>query len=106
TGPYGVHARNGSLAVRSREGTAGVVVGQFDGDPFTDLIVANSGSDRFSLLRGTGGGGFLNPESPRAFATDGRPTVARAGDFNGDNNLDLAILDEGSSTTAIFTGDG
>src|SRR5262249_4409830 len=52
---------NDHYCVQSRQAPAGVVAGLFDADGVTDLIVTHSGANSFSLLRGSGAGGFLNP---------------------------------------------
>ena len=80
--------------------------GDFDADGLRDLVVTNSGSNSFSILRGSGAGGFLNPDGELTFTTGIRPTVVVAGRFNGDPHLDLAILNEGSADLSIFLGDG
>jgi hypothetical protein len=104
-GLYWVDQRDGSPVIHSFQGSAGVVSGLFDGKT-PDLVVTNSGANSFSLLQGTGLGGFLNPQTARTFSTGVRPTGVVAGDFNHDGNLDLAILNEGSQDISIFLGDG
>jgi hypothetical protein len=109
TGLYSLNQTDkstGALAVSSRQAPAGLVAGRFDsGDPI-DLVVTDSGANRFALLRGDGEGGFLNPESPRSFATGPDPTVVVQGRFTAGPNLDLAILDEATGEISIFLGDG
>ncbi len=105
TGLYWLDQRDGSLVMRSFEGSAGAVAGKFDGNT-TDLVIANSGANSFSLLQGTGPGGFLNPQAAQTFATGVRPTGIVADDFNRDGHLDLAVLNEGSQDVSIFLGDG
>jgi hypothetical protein len=105
-GLYWVDQGDGGPVVRSSQGSAGVVAGPFTGEQSTDLVVTNSGANSFSLLRGTGLGGFLNPQAVQTFATGVRPTGVVAGDFNHDGNLDLAILNEGSQDISVFLGDG
>jgi hypothetical protein len=105
-GLYWMEQRDGSPVIHSFQGSAGVVRGRFDEGETTDLIVANSGSGSFSLLRGTGSGGFFNPQAAQTFAAGVRPIGVVAGDFNHDGNLDAAILNEGSQDLAVFLGDG
>ena len=85
TGLYGLDQRDltsdGTLAVRSREGTTSIAAGPFEADHAIDLVVTNSDSNSFSVLRGTGTGGFLNPDSSPTFATGTRPTGVVAGRF-------------------------
>jgi hypothetical protein len=106
TGLYWVDQRNGNPVIHSFQGSAGVVSGIFDEGKTADLIVTNSGANSFSLLRGTGLGGFLNPQAAQTFTTGVRPTAVVTGDFNHDGHLDLAILNEGSGDISIFLGDG
>jgi FG-GAP-like repeat len=106
TGLYWVEEHSGSPIIRTYQGSAGVVAGQFDSDGTMDLVVTNSGSNSFSLLQGTGLGGFLNPQPTQTYSTGVRPTAVVSGDFNHDGYLDLAILNEGSETLSVFLGDG
>src|SRR5439155_1080614 len=106
TGLYWLDHRAGDLVVRSREGTAGLVAGNFDADPHTDLMVVNTGTNSFSLLRGNGEGGFANPVRAQTYTTGLRPTVVVASRFNDDLYLDLAVLNEGTADVSIYLGDG
>ena len=107
TGLYDLALVNGTNAVQSLEGTNGVVDGNFDGTPGTDLVAINSGSDSFTLLSGDGQGGFLNPQPALTVFTDASPTAVVAGHFiTGDPNLDLAVLSGGSDDITIYRSDG
>ncbi|MCI0455404.1 MAG: VCBS repeat-containing protein [Gemmataceae bacterium] len=106
TGLYYTDDRSRAGAVRSGEGTTALAVGPFDADSFPDLVVTNSGTNTFALLRGTGTGGLLNPETGPTFATGLHPTAVVVGRFDGDPYLDLAILNEEGATLSIFRGNG
>ncbi|HMC64572.1 MAG TPA: VCBS repeat-containing protein, partial [Gemmataceae bacterium] len=106
TGLYWLDRHADDLAVRSREGTAGLVAGNFDDDRHTDLIVVNTGTNSFSVLRGNGEGGFANPAGAQTYTTGLHPTVVAAGQFNDDSYLDLAVLNEGTADVSIYLGDG
>ncbi|WP_333119850.1 DUF4347 domain-containing protein [Microcoleus sp. Pol17_C1] len=75
--------------------------GDFNGDGFPDLAVANLGSRDISILLGTGTGSFgtatnlFNPgnEVPNSIAVR---------DFNGDGNLDLAVANPISGANGDF----
>src|SRR5262249_18208162 len=58
TGLYSLNSSTGAPAVSSRQAPAGLVAGRFDSRDPIDLVVTDSGANRFSLLRGDGAGGF------------------------------------------------
>src|SRR5262249_48447432 len=64
TGLSQIDASHGAWTLSARDAPAGMAFGDFDGDQVNDLIVTQSGSNRFSLLRGSGFGGFANAQSP------------------------------------------
>ena len=87
-----------------------IVAGDFNNDGVLDLAVVNRGEDSVSILLGNGDGTFT--------ATAGRPSTGVqvpstlmpvsivAGDFNGDGNLDLAVVNTGENTVSILLGNG
>jgi hypothetical protein len=91
--------------------TAAVAVADFTGDGVPDLVVTNRGTDSFALLPGKSGpggqatGSFIDPHT-FPLSPGSHPTAVAVGDFNGDGNLDLAILEEGTDTVSIWLGDG
>ncbi len=99
-GLHGITSINGATTVQSNEQTVGVVaVGP-------DLVALNAGTQSFTVLFGDGLGGFLDPQPGQTYAMAGTPTAIVAADFNGDGNLDLAILCADTDTIAIYLGDG
>jgi hypothetical protein len=106
TGLYYIDDANGTLVVRSGEGTAGVVADTFDADSLGEVIVSNSGSNSFSVLQATTTGGLFNPQKALTFATGIQPTIVAVGRFNSDLYLDLAVFNQGSDDISIFLGDG
>ncbi|HEY0634612.1 MAG TPA: FG-GAP-like repeat-containing protein, partial [Gammaproteobacteria bacterium] len=85
---------------------AAVADGDFNGDGKVDLVVANKGSDSFSILLGNGNGTFETPLN-YAIGSSGRDPVSIAtGDFNGDSRLDLAVACSSSDNVIIFLNNG
>ena len=70
-----------------------IATGDFNGDGFPDMAVANCESDTVSILLGTGDGNFQPPVNN----TVGQcPTALAVGDFNHDGHLDLAVANYGN----------
>jgi hypothetical protein len=65
-----------------------VVTVDVDGDGRPDVVSANAGNGTVSVLSGTGAG-VLGPAT--SIAVGGSPTTVSAGDFNHDNDPDLAV---------------
>ena len=83
------------------------VVRDFNGDGNLDLAVANplsgANGDFVSIRLGTGTGIFGNPTN---FGQGINPRSIAAGDFNGDNRLDLATAPLSGNNLSILLGDG
>jgi len=84
-----------------------VAVGDFNKDGYQDLTVVYNyyNSSLFSILLNNGDGTFSNriDHATASFATSFSISI---GDFNWDNNLDLAIANESDNTISIFRGTG
>jgi hypothetical protein len=76
-----------------------MAVGDFNGDRYMDLVVANGDSDSLSILIGFGNGTF---GTPMTFFTGNTPVSVAVGDFNGDGRLDVTAANFGSRTVTIF----
>jgi len=81
-----------------------VAVGDFDGDGFQDLAVANGESDTVSILLGNGDGSFVDDVT---YGTDSYPSSVAIGDFDDDGIEDLAVTNMlGSVSILLGNGDG
>ena len=65
-----------------------VTAGDFNGDGYLDLAVANYGSSTVSILLNNGSGVFTQSSTP---SVGSNPYSVTSGDFNGDGYLDLAV---------------
>lgn len=112
TQPYAVDDSSGNLAVSSFAQSVSLAAGDFTDDGHEDVVVVNRGAHSFTVLEGNGRGGFENPRlelttsTSDGFAVNHRPGAAKAGDFNGDGRLDLAVLMEDTGQAWIYTGIG
>ncbi len=85
-----------------------LVPGDFNNDDFIDLAVVHHGSNRITVLRNTvrettGATLFV---AGAILTTGTTPTRAAAADFNGDNRLDLAVVNFNSNNLQFFFGNG
>jgi hypothetical protein len=82
-----------------------VVVGDFNRDGNLDLAVEDEYGGTLMILLGKGDGTFnLFWSIPNPVFTNDQNLVT--GDFNGDGNLDLAVVNGGNNTVAILLGNG
>jgi hypothetical protein len=90
-----------SYAVGIYEST--VAVGDFNGDGYLDLAVAND--QTVALYLGKGDGTF---KATRSYAAGINPRSLAVGDFNGDGRLDLAVANDyaGGSSVTVLLGNG
>jgi Bacterial Ig-like domain (group 3)/FG-GAP-like repeat len=87
-----------------------IAVGDFNADGKLDLAVANYGNDSAVVLLGNGDGTF-QPPAGNPMPVGGSPESIAVGDFNGDGNADLAIVNSNvntarSGTLTILLGNG
>jgi hypothetical protein len=82
-----------------------VTVGDFDNDDRLDIAVANFDTDNVGILLGYGNGTFKNV---RTFSVDdlSNPLWITVGDFNSDNQLDIATANHNDNSVGILLGYG
>jgi hypothetical protein len=74
-----------------------------DGKP--DLAVALGSEKKISVLLNDGAGGFPDPPLPLFDVGEG-PNSIVSGDWDGDGNVDLAVVNSGSADLTLLFGDG
>jgi hypothetical protein len=80
-----------------------VAVGDFNNDNRLDIVVANFGSDSLGIFFGYGNGTFFN-QTTLPTGSGSQPSSVAIGDFNNDNQLDIAITNLGSNSFGILLG--
>jgi hypothetical protein len=95
-------------------GPVDLAIGDLNNDDVIDVVTTNKDSDRLSVLSGSIDGS-LSTAGVYLTGSDGTgrryPGHVKLGDFNGDNNLDVAALNSGSENgyagdLALFLGNG
>ncbi len=79
--------------------------GTFDADDNCDLVVINLDQNSVGVLLGDGAGGFVLSNSI-VLGSNYKPTTITRGDFNKDENLDVAVASGGYPFVGILLGDG
>jgi hypothetical protein len=82
-----------------------IATGDFNNDNQTDIAIVNYGTNNIGILLGNGDGSF---ENQITYFTnyDSIPYSLAIGDFNHDNNLDIAIANYGTNNVGILLGHG
>jgi hypothetical protein len=83
-----------------------IVASDFTGDGVLDLAVTNPDSNDVSVLLGDGFGNFPTVETIPLVGQASEPVAIVAGDFTGDDQVDLAVANEGSGNISILQGNG
>ena len=80
---------------------ASVAAGDFNGDGFADIAIANAGDNTVTVLLGDGTGRFAAAAySPLHVGS--QPSGIAVADFNSDGNPDLAIANSGDNTVTVL----
>ena len=82
-----------------------LLVDDFNNDNIADIVVLNYGTKNIGILLGYGDGSFREQIT---FSLDSisNPKSIVVGDFNQDNQLDLAVANAGTNIVNMFLGDG
>ena len=85
-------------------GPRSLAVGDFNGDGYPDLAVANQTSSTITVLLGNGAGAFM-AAAGGPFGAGSGPSGIVVGDFNADGMQDLAVASSAGNVT-ILLGNG
>ena len=80
-----------------------IAAGDLDGDGQVDLVTADNGSSRVSVIRRAAGGGFLAAEP---HTTGASPTAVALVDLTGDGRLDIAVTISATRTLRVLQNGG
>ncbi|CAF4013722.1 unnamed protein product [Rotaria sordida] len=80
-----------------------LIVGDFNNDSLTDIIVANSMADNIIILIGLGNGEFFTLTT-YSMGHNSQPMSIAVGDFNKDYKKDIAVANFGTNNICILFG--
>ena len=80
-----------------------ITTGDFNGDGFVDLAVADIDSGAVTIVLGNGDGTF---QAPTAIVVGGNPTAIAAADVDNNGTIDLLVADKANDILIVLLGDG
>lgn len=85
----------------------GIASGDFNEDGHPDLVTANSDNNNVTVQINNGDGTFTeNGDDVSYFDVGSNPVAVAVADFNGDEHLDIAVVNNGDSNVGILYGNG
>ncbi|CAF5054159.1 unnamed protein product [Rotaria sp. Silwood1] len=82
-----------------------VVVFDLNNDSFLDIVVANDGTNNIGVLLGNGNGTFRD-QLKFSTGVHSHPHSIALGDFNVDDQMDIAVANRVTKNIILFLGDG
>ena len=86
----------------TNSGAYDIHVTDLEGDGNPDIIVANSASNNFSILKNNGTNGAIGFATKVDYATGNTPYGISIGDINGDGKVDIAVANNDNNTVWVF----
>jgi len=86
------------------DGPVAIKLFDLDSDGIGEIITTNQIDNSVSILKSDGSGGFVSA-LPSPLSPGTRPQDVDVGDFDGDGNQDLAVINGTGRDIAIFLGD-
>ena len=93
------------MSIGTGNGPVAVAIGDVNNDRKLDIVAADFGSGKVTVLLNDGSGRFSQAtNSP--FTVGSSPFAVAVGDLNGDGNLDIVTANSGSNNVSVLLGVG
>lgn len=79
-----------------------ITVSDLNGDGLSDLAVTSASENKVYILKNISAGSSINFDAAVSFGTGANPVRVVAGDVNGDNRPDLAVLNATDNTVSVL----